>query len=62
MELTNFIGPMDAAHKSSAITRIADVCHVSRTTVYRWVDAGTVKNLLYRKAINEEFRQEIFKL
>lgn len=62
MELQIFISGMDTVHKRSAIVRIADVCHVSRCTVTRWIEKGTVKNPLYKKAINEEFRQEIFKL
>lgn len=61
-ELKSFFAPLDAAHKASAVTRIADACHVSRTTVYRWIEAGRVTKYLYKQAINEEFRKEIFKL
>lgn len=62
MELKEFIGQMDSHHKSSAITRIADACNVSRNTVYRWIDRGIINKNLYKRLINEEFKQEIFKL
>lgn len=62
MELNDFLQSMDGPHKRSAIVRIADACGITRTTVKRWLDFNTEIRPIFKKAINEEFNREIFKL
>lgn len=61
-ELICFINPMDGPHKRSAILRIADACNVSRRTVTRWIELETDLKDIYKRAINEEFNHQIFRL
>lgn len=61
-ELQKFILPMDGPHRRSAILRIADSCNVSRRTVTRWLENDIVIRDIFKKAINEEFQQQIFML
>lgn len=61
-ELICFIDPMDGPHKRSAILRIADACNVSRRTVTRWIEQGIDIKNIYKRAINEEFNRQIFRL
>lgn len=62
MELANFLSTMDIPHKRSAMVRIVDCCGVCRETVKRWVQGKSKVKDFYKKLINQEFNQEIFKL
>ncbi len=61
-ELRKFLEPMDGPHRRSAIVRICDVCEVHQYTVKRWRDGNVRIRPIFKRAINEEFNREIFKL
>jgi hypothetical protein len=62
MELYDFLKDMDGPHYRSAVVRIADACSVTTVTVTRWVKNNTKIRPIFKRAINEEFNREIFKL
>lgn len=61
-QLSNFLAPMDGPHKRSAILRISDATGLSRATIMGWVNSRRPVRDIYKKIINEEFRQQIFTL
>lgn len=61
-QLSNFLAPMDGPHKRSAILRISDSTGLTRATIMGWVNSRRPIRDIYKKLINEEFRQQIFTL
>lgn len=60
--LQEYANRLDGPHRRSFIVRVMDSCGVSRYTVLYWLREDKPLKQVYKRAINEEFRTQLFAL